>query len=296
VHLRATGNDGASGVARFEWRLDAAAGWALDAPSGDGSSVTLHRDPAAGDATIAVVAVDLGGRRGPERTVPLLADATPPTVEGWAGPKSDSVEEVGELPSLVWRRVTDSGSGGGLLQRLSRESAPVGADGSCAGVGWASDGAPFLGALHHEDLEVVSGRCYRWTIRPLDRVGNEGAPVVSGAVYVDVLPPVADFSEPDEGTITTIGGTGVLVAWTESERTGVDPTIRRLLERERTDLVGGSCDDAGWRLDGDPLRVPSPASVEGLRPGSCYRWRANLVDALGNPSAWLSGTVVLPPA
>jgi hypothetical protein len=225
--------------------------------------------------------------------VELIPDGTPPVVTDWRYPRPGTEETTGAFPDLTWGRVDDAGSGAATLQRIARDSAAPSANGTCEDVAWAADGEPFLGALPHEDLGVTSGRCYRWTMWPLDRVGNAGPPARSGVLLVDLLPPAGDFDEPDEGTVTTITETSVLVRWRDEERGGVEDGITRVLERERTGLADGACDESRWRVDGAPVQGAGPVRSGGLEPGSCYRWRLNLEDAVRNPSAWLSGTIIV---
>jgi hypothetical protein len=221
-------------------------------------------------------------------------DRSAPRATGWLEPRSGSFALTGAVPELLWRAVTDSGSGATLLQRVQRQIAP-GRHGACRGVTWADDGAARDLAPHDEQWDLRSGMCYRWILHPVDRVGNVGKPAYSGWLFVDLTPPAADFLTPDEGNVVTTRRATYRVAWTERAQVGGGSTSR-LLERERVRAVGDSCPVLGWVPQGASDAGSSPSRSTGLKRGWCYRWRLNLSDSRSNLATELSGVVRVVPA
>ncbi|MFN8620437.1 MAG: hypothetical protein U0869_06795 [Chloroflexota bacterium] len=291
VSLIATGRDAGSGVVshRFGAPSDPT-GWTGDGvtEAGDPSAVDLAWGPAAATATLEVTAKDALDRVGPARTITLRPDASAPRVAGWVYPRSGSFERSGFVPELMWKPVADRGSGPAVLQQIQRQVAKP-AHGTCRRVDWRADGPARLAAQHDEQWDLVSARCYRWILTPLDNAGNAGAPVTSGILLVDLLAPTADFLQPDEGTETVVRPGAFRVRWTEREQPHRGP-VYRWLERERVRIQDGSCPTLGWIHSGPTDRGSSP-STQRLEAGFCYRWRLNLADVRFNLGVALSGVV-----
>jgi len=289
--LDAGGRDGGSGVVGHTFGpLSDGTGWTLEPRADDGGSrLALDWSTAAVATSLEVTATDATGRTGGARSVQVRVDGSVPRSSGWREPESGTFERASDEPELTWRPLADDGSGVAVLQFVQRQMArPVGD--RCRGVVWEDDGPIQRVALHDEQWDVRSGRCYRWILVPVDRVGNVGQRVVSGTLLTDLFAPKADFLAPDEGTQTTINTTTFRVAWTERRRVGGGSTSRRL-ERERVWAGDGPCPATGWVPQGRAETGRSPIQASGLRPGWCYRWRLNLADDHDNVSAELSGTV-----
>jgi hypothetical protein len=292
LELTATGKDAGSGATVHVFGpLSPGAGWQRppSVAGGSSSSITVGWGAGARDATLEVTATDALGRDGAARLVSLRVDGDPPTSLGWREPRTGTFEVTGDVPELDWRRLADAGSGVAVLQPVQRQVARPVRDG-CRRVRWADDGPVQWVARHDEQWSVRSGRCYRWIVRPVDRVGNAGPRMISGTVLLDLAAPVADFRTPDEGRTRVVSRRRLEVSWVERARFGGGP-VGRALERERVAAQGRACPGEGWEPDGEPRTGRSPILVRGLDRGFCYRWRLNLADRHDNARAELSGVV-----
>ena len=296
LHLTAHGTDPTSGVLSHQFgALSHSTGWTvLSAPaSGDPAGIDLHWSSNAVNTTVAVRSTDRAGHIGPTRTVVIRVDARRPGAPTWKYPIL-GVTTSDDTPDLHWADGTDSGSGFARLQGVQRLRGAIVHGGSCSGVTYTRDGPARLLDRHHEEIDVVSGYCYRWVLTPLDNVGNTGHPVTSGTVLIDRTPPTANFLAPDEGTLTAQSASTLTVRWTQAESGGSGGIIDRSLERERGKVVNaGSCDGVTWRVDGPTDHGSSPSPQSGLQPGYCYRWRINLEDRAANVGSYLSGRVLI---
>jgi subtilisin len=288
--LAADGRDAASGVVSHQFGpLTDTTGWVYEpGPAGSDSGATIGWTPDATATELEVTAQDATGRVGPARRVRLKVDGTAPRASGWLEPRGTD-RPFFSVPELLWRAISDKGTGAATLQRVQRQVAsPIAR--SCKGVSWSDDGPLRSVAPHDQQWDVASGRCYRWILIPVDKVGNAGRRSASGAVLIDLLAPAADFQTPDEGTEVITADSSFSVAW-EEPRQGGGGAVRRLLERERVAVQNGACPEIGWQVRGAKSTGPSPSVSTGLKSGWCYRWRLNLADRWDNLSVELSGVV-----
>jgi hypothetical protein len=114
-------------------------------------------------------------------------------------PGAGTTVQSGPTVNVTWSEAETGGSS--LSTRsLQRESGSVITPGSCAGVGFASDGAADTGVSPRLNAGLSSGSCYRWKETLTDGAGN-GATVTSPMVLVDTSAPSAPS--------VTASGTGV---------------------------------------------------------------------------------------
>ncbi|MFO1539653.1 MAG: S8 family serine peptidase [Chloroflexota bacterium] len=272
------------------------AGWSVTVlpEPGPGTPAELARPAGGGDAVLEVRAVDVLARSSGPATIAVREDDRAPSVRRWTWPPMQGVTVTGYHPVLAWTPVRDVGSGAARLQQVAREVGIPVRRGSCVGADWSADGPPVSITVRHPEWDLVSGRCYRWTITPLDAVGNAGTPVRSGILLPDLVAPEGRFLAPAPGTEQVTTGAPFLLRWRDREVGGVGGGVTRRVEGERTPLRGTTCDAGAWRPFGSALVGPSPARTRRLASGWCYRWRLNLADDRGNPSAHLSGIVRVP--
>jgi hypothetical protein len=297
LRLNANGTDPASGIMRHDFGAPSqTTGWTVTTtpPSGDPSAISLDWSANAVDTTIAVRSTDRAGHTGSARTVVIRVDSRRPGAPAWKLPLPDSSTIADDVPELHWGKGSDSGSGFAALQLVQRLRGRIVRAGSCSGVAYRADGAARLLDTHHQEIDVVSGFCYRWVLTPLDNVGNTGRTVTSGTVLVDRTPPTANFTSPNEGGLVARSSSTFSVRWAQAESGGSGGIVDRWLERERGRVVhAGSCNGVTWRVDGPTDQGSSPSAQSGLRPGYCYRWRLNLEDRASNVGSYLSGRVLI---
>jgi hypothetical protein len=295
--LSITGTDPASGTASTQvGNITGGHGWTVVGSPDPGSPTTLtvRWTASATDASLVLRSIDATGHTGAPRTIQLKVDASAPRAPQWIWPKPGRVTVVDATPELLWRGVSDQGSGPASLQLVRRDRGAIQHLGSCQGVSWVRDGPARLLDKHHVERDVASGYCYRYVLTPLDEVGNRGPSTVSGVILSDVTAPTANFQTPDEGTTRVIHSSSLVVRWTDRETGGSGGLHGRSLERERGRIVhADNCKGVTWLLDGAVDHGASPSRQSGLRDGYCYRWRLNLVDGANMAAAYLSGKVLV---
>ena len=109
--LTADGVDAGSGVTGHRFgALTVPAGWSSDVGpiEDEATEAVLRWRPGARSTSLTVRATDAVGRTGTRRTVVLRLDASNPRASGWRFPRSGTTGVTGDVPSLVWRAVSDT--------------------------------------------------------------------------------------------------------------------------------------------------------------------------------------------
>jgi hypothetical protein len=141
----------------------------------------------------------VGNAGGSRASGSVLVDGIRPTVSFTAPePGATRYEDDGRV--AISLSLHERGGSGLASATLQRQVAPVTEPGSCEGAAWAADGTSRSlgeGTTSFDETGLLSGRCYRWTVRAEDRAGNERVVRSAPAIVDTQAPPQAEVAVAD---------------------------------------------------------------------------------------------------
>jgi hypothetical protein len=145
--------------------------------------------------------------------------------------------------------------------------------------GWAIDAG--YGATAGDGTKTV-------TATVTDLAGNAGT--VADAIGLDRTGPViSGFSPSGSSIATNLSAYPVGFATADA---GVGAVVT-YLARGQVAATSATCPGAGWSAYGTESYATSGFVSVGLAHATCYRWRVRAVDALGNETTAVSGTLLV---
>jgi hypothetical protein len=113
----------------------------------------------------------------------LRRDARVPSAVHWTTAPSGSTQRI-KVRSfrLDWAGGRDDGSGLATRHIVARYVAGLTSGGDCRRMGFSRDGGFRLASDRALETGLEPSRCYVWSVRTLDNVGNYASSVVSGYV------------------------------------------------------------------------------------------------------------------
>jgi RHS repeat-associated protein len=216
----------------------------------------------------------------------LIRDLTAPALSFVNPPVGSTIGRNTTAFSVAW---TETEAHSGIATRSLQRQRLSATSPACPGT-FTNDGSPVTTASPSAQT-LASGFCYQWVQTLTDRAGNT-VNLTSGRVYVDTTMPMADFTTPDEATLTNQTSTAYSVAWTETAGSGT--ITARSLRRLRAAFGSGSCPATPFADDpteGD-LTSTSPVAAT-LTGGYCYQWTQTLTNSGGKSGTTTSGVVVV---
>jgi hypothetical protein len=227
-----------------------------------------------------------------------------PAVEVWrAPPRPASVAlsppmqgqgTVGATATISWSEEPAAGKTIAARQVSLLMATPR--NGSCSVDRWlpASPAWQSTDASPQTVTGLIAGACYRVVVELVDSDGATSL-IQSGAMLSDPTAPDAAFTSPSPNVVTSITGSSVSVAWTETAVPGASIASRKLTTERAAQPVGGTCAGALWKSISSTTSR-SPVTSSGLTKLFCYRYRLELTDSAGRTSTHYSGVVITPSA
>ncbi|MDT5112335.1 MAG: hypothetical protein QOE20_4225, partial [Mycobacterium sp.] len=230
-------------------------------------------------------------------TQTITFDNTLPTVAITVPATGAAIKQSGTAYTVTFNPSDNlSNFGGANNWKLQRQIASIASPGVCsafaagAAANDAAAGNLVQGTTQGSQTSaqtLVAGNCYRWILTATDQNGN--GPVSSttpGTVLIDSSAPTADFSVPDEGSMTTINVASFSPSWTMGDPQSGTPTTS--LQRQKIG-TSSACSTSPTN-DGSPSAAAS-GTAETVVTGNCYQWALTVTNGAGAGTTITSGKV-----